>query len=114
MQIYTALLVYVTQTLAMRKNLRTNQTLTATHDSAAAWEGIGSAVVRVWDQHSVRASIAGVLSPVLYLGSILVVHITTLALFSLEAFNSTHAVPVTTQALPAFNLFNENHDPTEL
>ncbi|KAJ6467292.1 hypothetical protein C8R45DRAFT_938649 [Mycena sanguinolenta] len=34
---YSALLIFVTQTLSMRQSLRVNQSLTATHDNAAAW-----------------------------------------------------------------------------
>ncbi|KAF7359664.1 hypothetical protein MVEN_00690500 [Mycena venus] len=101
--IYSALLVFVTQILSVRRNLRMNQTLTATHDTAAAWAGIGSAVSQIWSQKAVTASISGVLSAFLYLGNILVLHITTPALFSLETFNSSRPVHVTTQGLPAYN-----------
>ncbi|KAJ7823142.1 hypothetical protein B0H14DRAFT_2827074, partial [Mycena olivaceomarginata] len=69
--IYSALLVFVTQTLSMRRGLQRYQTLTATHDNAAA--------------------------------CILAFHITTPALFSLEAFTAPLSVPVQTQSLPAFN-----------
>ncbi|KAJ7469569.1 hypothetical protein FB451DRAFT_1400408 [Mycena latifolia] len=50
--IYSALLVYVTQTLSTRRSLRMDQTLMAIHDSAAAWSGIGAAVVYLWLQTS--------------------------------------------------------------
>ncbi|KAJ7794609.1 hypothetical protein B0H14DRAFT_2922762 [Mycena olivaceomarginata] len=101
--IYSALLVFVTQTLSMRRGLQRYQTLTATHDNAAAWSGIGSAVAQIWNQKAAPASVAGVLSVFLYLASILAFHITTPALFSLEAFTAPLSVPVQTQSLPAFN-----------
>ncbi|KAJ7882744.1 hypothetical protein B0H14DRAFT_3753169 [Mycena olivaceomarginata] len=94
--IYSALLVFVTQT-------QRYQTLTATHDNAAAWSGIGSAVAQIWNQKAAPASVAGVLSVFLYLASILAFHITTPALCSLEAFTAPLSVPVQTQSLPAFN-----------
>ncbi|KAJ6542093.1 hypothetical protein DFH09DRAFT_1322719 [Mycena vulgaris] len=101
--IYSALLVFVTQTISVRYSLQKNQTLTATHDNAAAWAGIGSAVFHIWHQKAVPASLLGVLCTFLYLGNILVLHITTPALFSLETFTSYTSVPVGTDSLPAFN-----------
>ncbi|KAJ6533048.1 hypothetical protein B0H19DRAFT_1187107, partial [Mycena capillaripes] len=46
----------------------------------------------------------GIISVFLYLANIMVLHITTPALFSIPAFNSTRAVSVPTQGLPAWNL----------
>ncbi|KAJ7120094.1 hypothetical protein C8R44DRAFT_787605 [Mycena epipterygia] len=100
---YAALLVFVTQTLWMRRSLQTDQTLTATHDHAAAWAGIGAAVSNVWYQKAVPASIIGVLSIFCYLGNILIFHITTPALFSLATFTSPSPIPLGTQSLPDFN-----------
>ncbi|KAF7374154.1 hypothetical protein MSAN_00297100 [Mycena sanguinolenta] len=87
-----------------RKNLQRRQTLTATHDDAVAWEGIVSALVRVWHQNAVSASLVGALSAFLYLASILALHITTPALFSLETFNPTNLTYVDTRGFPALNL----------
>ncbi|KAF8143694.1 hypothetical protein K438DRAFT_1993651 [Mycena galopus ATCC 62051] len=99
--IYSALLVFVTQTLTSRRSVRSIQTLTAVHDTAAAWSGIGSAVLQLWRQRVIPGSVVGVLSALLYLGGILVLHISTPALFSIETFNSTREVPIVTQSLPA-------------
>ncbi|KAJ7221113.1 hypothetical protein C8J57DRAFT_1393394 [Mycena rebaudengoi] len=85
--VFSASLVFVTQTLSMRRSLQREQTLTETHDNAAAWAGIGSAIFQLWIQKAVPASIIGVFSTFLYLASILVLHITTPALFSLETVN---------------------------
>lgn len=102
-KIYSALLVFVTQNLSMRCGLQRYQTLTETHDKTAAWSGIGSAVAQIWNQKAAPASMAGVLSVFLYLASILALHITTPALFSLETFTTSLSLPVQTQSLPAFN-----------
>ncbi|KAJ7810881.1 hypothetical protein B0H14DRAFT_3756324 [Mycena olivaceomarginata] len=90
--------------LSMRRSLVTAQPLTATHDSTAAWAGIGSAFIQLWHQKAVRASITGIISVSLYLGTILVLHITTPGLFSLETFNSTSISVVLTEGLPAMNM----------
>ncbi|KAJ7469780.1 hypothetical protein B0H11DRAFT_2043369 [Mycena galericulata] len=104
---YSALLVFITQTLSIRRNLQRDQTLTATHDTAAAWAGIGSAIFHLWSQRAVPASVLAVLSTVAYLSSVLVLHITTPALFSLEAFNASRPVIVGTHGLPSFNWSTE-------
>ncbi|KAJ6488783.1 hypothetical protein C8R45DRAFT_992857 [Mycena sanguinolenta] len=106
--IYSVMLVFVMQTLAMRQNLRRVQPLTTAHDTAAAWSGMGSALFHLWMQDIGRASWAGVLSALFYLANILLLHITTPALFSLEAFNATQLIPVVAQSLPAFNLSATN------
>jgi hypothetical protein len=85
-----------------------DQTLTATHDNAAAWAGIGATVLHIWHQTAVRASAFGVLFVFVYLSSILILHITTSSLFSLETFNATRSISVPTQSLPGFNLSHYN------
>ncbi|KAJ7674473.1 hypothetical protein B0H14DRAFT_3178118 [Mycena olivaceomarginata] len=105
--IYSAALVFVTQRLWTRQSLRADQTLTATHDSAAAWTGIGSALSQIWTQRTVSGSVIGVLSVFLYLANILVLHITTPALFSFETFNSTRPVHVETRSLPTLKSFSQ-------
>ncbi|KAJ6516974.1 hypothetical protein DFH09DRAFT_1195779 [Mycena vulgaris] len=105
--IYSALLVLVTQNASRGRNLYRDQSLTATHDTEAAWAGVGSAVVQLWNQKTIPACIVGVLSVFLYLGNILVLHVTTPALFSLEAFNSSRSISVGTQGLPVWNSSNQ-------
>jgi hypothetical protein len=106
-QIYSAALVFVTQRLWTRQSLRADQTLTATHDSAAAWTGIGSALSQLWTQRTASGSVIGVLSVFLYLANILVLHITTPALFSFETFNSTRPFPVATRSRPSLDSFSQ-------
>ncbi|KAJ7046012.1 hypothetical protein C8F04DRAFT_1024417, partial [Mycena alexandri] len=100
---YSALLVFVTQKLSMRRSLTRRQTLTETHDIASAWGGIGAAILSIWQQRKVTSSIAAVLSVFFYLGCILVLHVTTPALFSVETFNATRFIQVGTQGLPAYD-----------
>jgi hypothetical protein len=102
-QIYSALLVFLTQRLSIRRDLHMDQTLTATHDNVAAWAGIGSAISHLRYQKAAPSSTVGVLCVVLYLGNILVLHITTPALIALETFDSFHSGLVETQGLPTFN-----------
>ncbi|KAJ7859234.1 hypothetical protein B0H13DRAFT_1901544 [Mycena leptocephala] len=106
--VYLAVLVLVTQKLSVRHSLVTAQPLTATHDSTAAWAGIGAASLHLWHQKAVRASIIGILSVFLYLGTVLVLHISTPALFSLETFNSTSISVTFTEGLPAMNMSGYN------
>ncbi|KAJ6491133.1 hypothetical protein C8R45DRAFT_928960 [Mycena sanguinolenta] len=87
----------------MRRSVKADQTLTATHDTAAAWAGIGSATSCLWNQRIVPASAGDVLLIFMYLGSILALHITTPALFSVETFNATRLDQVRTQGLPAYS-----------
>ncbi|KAJ7710620.1 hypothetical protein B0H17DRAFT_1324277 [Mycena rosella] len=101
--VYSASLVFVTQTLSMRRSLHRHQMLTETHDNTVAWAGIGSAVVQLWTQKAVPASVIGVLCTFLYLANVLVLHITTPALFSLETFSAYRLVPVETRGLPTYN-----------
>ncbi|KAJ6503709.1 hypothetical protein C8R45DRAFT_924052 [Mycena sanguinolenta] len=91
-------------TLSTRQSLRREQSLAATHDIASAWAGIGSAVVRIWRQNVISSSVMGVLSVFLYLGGMLVFHITTPALFAVETFNSSQPLVFATEGLPAYNL----------
>lgn len=104
-QIYSALLVFVTQKLSMRRGLQKDQMLTASHDNVTAWAGIGAAVIQLWHQRTApaRASILDVLSAALYLSTIVGLHITTSSLFSLGASSSLRTSLAGTRGLPAFN-----------
>ncbi|KAJ7641293.1 hypothetical protein FB45DRAFT_899871 [Roridomyces roridus] len=102
--VYYAALIFVTQKLAMRRCLRKMQTLTATHDTAAAWSGIGAAAAGALDQFAVRASYIGVGTALVYLGGILALHVTTPAIFSVQAFNESVSQSVVTQGVAQFNL----------
>ncbi|KAJ6488807.1 hypothetical protein C8R45DRAFT_1142987 [Mycena sanguinolenta] len=102
--IFAAVLVFVTQTLATRSSLQKDQMLTVTHDTAAAWAGIGSAISLLWNQTRIPspASAMVLLSVIAYLAAILGLHITSSSLFSLVTFNSTRTYRMPTKGLPAF------------
>jgi hypothetical protein len=104
LQIYSALLVFATQTLSTRRSLQMDQVLTATHDNAAAWAGVGAAISHLWLQKTIpaRASIIGVITAALYLTTILGLHITTSSLFSLVSVDSTRSFSGPTYGLPSF------------
>ncbi|KAJ7352999.1 hypothetical protein DFH08DRAFT_956097 [Mycena albidolilacea] len=103
--IYSGLLVFVTQTLSMRRSLQMDQVLTATHDTVAAWAGIGAAISLLWHQNAVqstaRKSITGAAPVALYLASILGLHIAISSLFSLVTYNPTQSFNAGVQGLPA-------------
>ncbi|KAF7348043.1 hypothetical protein MSAN_01756700 [Mycena sanguinolenta] len=99
---YTAILVFLTQTLTMWHNFGPNRTLTAIHDTISAWAGLGSALVSLWNQVSVPASVLGTLSIVSYLSCISILHISLPAIISVEAFNATVAVQASTLGIPEY------------
>ncbi|KAJ7142380.1 hypothetical protein C8R44DRAFT_846434 [Mycena epipterygia] len=95
--------LFVTQKLAMHQNLQADQTLTATHDNVASWNGLGSAISTLFRQRDVPASFLGTLAIVGYLGCISSLHITTPALFSVAAFKMSVPHIVQTLGVPDFN-----------
>ncbi|KAJ7038691.1 hypothetical protein C8F04DRAFT_1231865, partial [Mycena alexandri] len=102
--VYLSLVLYWTQRLALRHNLHIKKTLTATHDNATAWSGIGSALVTLLDQIAVTSSVLGTLSVFGYLATISALHVTTPALFSIQAFNLSTPTPIDTQGFPQINV----------
>ncbi|KAK6978195.1 hypothetical protein R3P38DRAFT_2809379 [Favolaschia claudopus] len=101
--IYSAALVFVTQLLSTRRSFSVTQTLTTTHDTSAAWSGIGSAIMHIWKQRVVRASPISVLVVFSYLGCIMGLQTTIPALFSLQSFNETRTLELVTKGLPIYN-----------
>ncbi|KAJ7840948.1 hypothetical protein B0H14DRAFT_3140380 [Mycena olivaceomarginata] len=69
--------------------------------------GIGSALSQLWSQRTTSGSVVGVVSVFLYLANILVLHITTPALFAFETFNATWRVHVATRSLPTLDSFSQ-------
>ncbi|KAJ7167874.1 hypothetical protein C8R46DRAFT_1350788 [Mycena filopes] len=105
--IYAAALVFVSQSLSMRRDLQLDQLLTTTHDNAAAWSGFGASILYLYRQNVAAPSSAsriGVLPITLYLGAILGLHIATSSLFSLVTFNTTRTYIASTQGLPAYDI----------
>jgi hypothetical protein len=88
----------------MRRSLQLDQMLTATHDNAAAWAGVGAAISHLWSQKTVPArAMIGVITAALYLMTILGLHITTSSLFSLVTVNSTRSSSARTYGSPSPN-----------
>ncbi|KAJ7614494.1 hypothetical protein FB45DRAFT_1035968 [Roridomyces roridus] len=106
--LYSAVLVFVTQSLALRHDLHTKQLLTATHDNAVAWSGLGSAVVRLWQQRAIPASSMGVLSALTYLAGISVLHTAFPGVAAPQSLVVNQSVPISTQSLPTFDLSGVN------
>ncbi|KAI6139704.1 hypothetical protein BKA82DRAFT_4221299 [Pisolithus tinctorius] len=94
---YGILLVWLTQRLALRRDLLQRQTLTATHDKTGAWSGLGAALSTLLDQFKLKAATCGVLLVMLYLGGIAVLHVTSCSLMSLVPFDNTHVANAPTQ-----------------
>ncbi|KAJ7303723.1 hypothetical protein DFH08DRAFT_825656 [Mycena albidolilacea] len=95
---------YYTQTkLASRGYWQTERTLTATHDNLAAWNGVGAAMSVVYNQFSIPASVTGSICILGYLASILILGVTTPALFSIQVFNLTLSSTMPTQGAPQLN-----------
>ncbi|KAF7334800.1 hypothetical protein MSAN_02366600 [Mycena sanguinolenta] len=77
-------------------------TLTAIHDVISAWAGLGSALISLWKQASVPASVFGTLNIVGYLCCISILHISIPAMISVEVFNTTLAIPASTLGIPEY------------
>ncbi|KAJ6547763.1 hypothetical protein DFH09DRAFT_1505725 [Mycena vulgaris] len=102
--IYSAVLIFIMQKLATRRNIQKAQMLKVTHDNCAAWSGIGAAILLLWNQRKVSwgPSTIGVISVITFLVSVSGLHITSSSLFSIVAFNSTFTYHTGTQGLPSF------------
>ncbi|KAK0204404.1 hypothetical protein DFS33DRAFT_1382291 [Desarmillaria ectypa] len=105
--LYLAAMIFISQQLATRRNLHARQTLTATHDNMSAWTGLGAALLSLWRQTTVAASIVGTLFVTAYFVFAAVLHITTPAIFSVQPFNmSRHATISTTLGPPNISINN--------
>ncbi|KAJ7192333.1 hypothetical protein GGX14DRAFT_595902 [Mycena pura] len=101
--IYCAVLVFLTQKLAMQRTTEL-MTLTAVHDSISALAGLGSALATLSNQASVPASVLGTLSIVGYSGCISALHVSIPAILFVNAFNATAsvAIPASTSGMPEY------------
>ncbi|KAG2105487.1 uncharacterized protein F5147DRAFT_241761 [Suillus discolor] len=95
--IYTAVLLFLTQRLAISRTLVRRVKLTAVHDISGAWAGLGSALSSVWRQTDVPASWWTTSAVAAYLASITVLHVTSSTLLQFQTFNAsmTTSVPTT-------------------
>jgi len=90
------MMLLTTQQLVVRRDLDTERTLTSTHDSNDAWSGLGSSLLTLWRQFEAPVHVGGTFVAVLYLSGVAALHITTPALFVIEAFNITETEMVGT------------------
>ncbi|KAG2125724.1 hypothetical protein DEU56DRAFT_961190 [Suillus clintonianus] len=95
--IYTAVLLFLTQRLAVSRTLVRRQKLTAIHDVSGAWAGLGSALSSVWQQTDVSASWWMTSTVAAYLACISVLHVTSSTLLQIQTFSTsmTTSVPTT-------------------
>ncbi|KAF9234597.1 hypothetical protein BU15DRAFT_78891 [Melanogaster broomeanus] len=87
--IYTAVLVYLTQSLALTRDLSRPQLLTAIHDTSGAWSSIGAALLFLWRQAKVTASLGKVLAVATYLLNTMILHITSSSILQFQTYNTT-------------------------
>ncbi|KAK0216578.1 hypothetical protein EDD85DRAFT_942889 [Armillaria nabsnona] len=105
--VYIAGLILVSQQLATRRNIHARQTLTATHDNMSAWSGLGAALISVWRQTAIAASVAGSILVAGYFICVTILHITAPAIFSIQPFNTTqYSVISTTMGPPNISINN--------
>ncbi|KAK0200509.1 hypothetical protein DFS33DRAFT_1397253 [Desarmillaria ectypa] len=106
--VYIAGLILVSQQLATRRNIHARQTLTATHDNMSAWSGLGAALISVWRQTAIAASVAGSVLVAGYFICVTILHITAPAIFSIQPFNTTQYAVISTTLGPP-NISINNH-----
>ena len=94
-QIYLAVLVMITQRLALCADINTERTLTAIHDKSNAWLGIGSAVVSGYHQLELMST-SGVACIGGYLAGVAVLHVSIPAMLHAENFNDTSTQVIST------------------
>ncbi|OAX34705.1 hypothetical protein K503DRAFT_425012 [Rhizopogon vinicolor AM-OR11-026] len=94
--IYTAVLLFLTQRLAISRTLVRRLKLTSIHDISGAWSGLGSALSSVWQQFDIPASWWTTSTVAAYLACLSVLHVTSSTLLQFQTFNSTISTSVPT------------------
>ncbi|KIJ08401.1 hypothetical protein PAXINDRAFT_18463 [Paxillus involutus ATCC 200175] len=92
--IYVALLVLITQRLAVSAALARQQKLTTIHDMCGAWSGIGAAINSLWQQTKVVASPSTTLVILTYLGCISGLHIISSSIIQFQPFNNPMTITI--------------------
>ncbi|KAF7332689.1 hypothetical protein MKEN_00152100 [Mycena kentingensis (nom. inval.)] len=98
--IYLALILYLTQRIALQKLLDKRQALTATHDQTTAWTGLGAAFGILCRQISLPSSVTGALGIFLYLGSLAALHLTIPTMITVQTFNHPTTATIPTAGAP--------------
>ncbi|KAG2344928.1 hypothetical protein BDR05DRAFT_961366, partial [Suillus weaverae] len=94
--LYTAVLIFLTQRLAISRALIRRLKLTAIHDISGAWAGLGSALSSIWKQAHIPASLWATTAVTTYLVCISVLHVTSSTLLQFQTFNSSMTTGVST------------------
>lgn len=103
-KVYTLVLVFMTQRLAVSRAMVRKQSLTCVHDLSQAWTSIGSAIVGLWQQTKVTASFRTTLAITAYYVCILILHVSSTTVMQFEVFSSSknNAVQSTLAWPPSF------------
>ncbi|KAL1669085.1 hypothetical protein GGF50DRAFT_45125 [Schizophyllum commune] len=108
---YGALLIWMTQRLALRRLLTSQQTLTAMHDEYNSWIGLGSALMTLYGQTRIRSAVGSISCITSYLVNAAILHVTIPAMFSLQVGTLLHSADVTSlAAYPRVDHIFENSD----
>ncbi|KAG2742082.1 hypothetical protein P692DRAFT_201809935 [Suillus brevipes Sb2] len=94
--LYKAILVFLSQQLAMSSALIRRLKLTTIHDISSAWAGLGSALSSIWIQTGISASLWATTAVTTYLVCISVLHVTSSTLLQFQTFNSSMSINVST------------------
>ena len=101
-KVYTFILVFMTQRLAVSRVMVRKQSLTRVHDVSQAWTSIGSALFGLWQQAKVAASLRTTLAITTYYLCISILHVSSTTVMQFEVFSSTKNSTVqSTVAWPA-------------
>ncbi|KAF8136907.1 hypothetical protein EV363DRAFT_1155909 [Boletus edulis] len=105
--LYTALLVLITQRLALSASLSRTQTLTTTHDIFEAWGGLGAAALTLWRQTKVAVSTSATILVFLYLTCISVLHVASPTIMQFQPYNASQGTVIVSNSTwpnPSVNL----------
>ncbi|KAJ3718048.1 hypothetical protein DFJ43DRAFT_1098865 [Lentinula guzmanii] len=107
---WTILLTLATQKLALRRQLKLRNTLTAKHDANEAWMGLGSSLMAVlrWRQLEFREARNSIFIPLLYLAGIASLHSVGTSMFGLVPKSVTRPFSFSSQGLPDFTATARN------
>ncbi|KAL1714875.1 hypothetical protein EV715DRAFT_208764 [Schizophyllum commune] len=96
--VYGALLIWLTQRLALRRLLTSKQTLTAMHDEYNSWIGLGSALMTLYGQSRIRSALGSIACIASYLVNAAILHVTIPAMFTLQVGTYPHPADVSSIA----------------
>jgi hypothetical protein len=88
-QLYTALLVFVTQSLVLSAAFSSPKKLTQIHDICGAWGGLGASLSTLWSQTKVTSSVLPVALVTVYFACVSVLHVASSTIMQLQPFNDT-------------------------